>query len=67
MTCTDNNGIAATSNPINVWHTGNTVKNALHAIPFLVDNFELEEDYDGLFLFPQNRINFRLHMTGIDY
>lgn len=39
---------------------------ALQSIPFLVDNFELEDDYN-LFDYPRNRINFRLHFTGIDY
>jgi len=67
VTCTDINGSSYTTSPINVWSTGLAVQNALQKIPFLVDNFELEDNYDGLFYFPQNRINFRLHFTGIDY
>lgn len=67
VTCADQYGFNHTSKPISVGQTGASVKNSLQSIPFLVDNFDYEDNYDATYYFPHNHINFRLHFTGIDF
>jgi hypothetical protein len=50
--CKDQNDKEWTSQAIQVGASARWVEFALQKIPFLVDNIEVTDDYDGLFTFP---------------